>query len=91
MAGLLASPAQAAGAPAARSSAAALTGPESSPGRPLKEMVDEAVKAVERQAILDALDRANGSPTKAAALLGISRASVYNKLKEYRIHSWRTT
>jgi len=55
------------------------------PGRSLKLMVDDAVRAVERQAILDALERAGGSPTKAAALLGISRASIYNKLKEYEI------
>jgi two-component system response regulator HydG len=54
-------------------------------GRSLKAMVDQAVRAVERQAILDALERAGGSPTKAAALLGISRASIYNKLKEYEI------
>jgi transcriptional regulator with GAF, ATPase, and Fis domain len=53
--------------------------------RPLREMVDQAVRTVERQAILDALDQAGGSPTKAAALLGISRASIYNKLKEYQI------
>jgi two-component system response regulator HydG len=66
-------------APAAPSGAAV------SPGRSLKRMVDDAVRAVERQAILDALERAGGSPTKAAALLGISRASIYNKLKEYEI------
>jgi two-component system, NtrC family, response regulator HydG len=54
-------------------------------GPSLKAMVDQAVRAVERQAILDALERAGGSPTKAAALLGISRASIYNKLKEYEI------
>ena len=53
------------------------------PGRSLKRMVDDAVRTVERQAILDALERAGGSPTKAAALLGNSRASIYNKLKEY--------
>jgi two-component system, NtrC family, response regulator HydG len=57
------------------------------PGRGLKRMVDDAVRAVERQAILDALERAGGSPTKAAALLGISRASIYNKLKEYEIET----
>jgi DNA-binding NtrC family response regulator len=56
-------------------------------GRSLKAMVEAAVAAVERQAILDALDQAGGSPTKAAALLGISRASIYNKIKEYEIHS----
>ena len=54
-------------------------------GRTLKQMVDAAVRTVERQAILDALERVGGSPTKAAGLLGISRASIYNKLKEYQI------
>ncbi|HUS66234.1 MAG TPA: sigma-54 dependent transcriptional regulator [Kofleriaceae bacterium] len=53
------------------------------PGRTLKQMVEDAVRGVERQAILDALDRSGGSPTKAAGLLGMSRASIYNKLKEY--------
>ncbi len=56
-------------------------------GRPLRDMVDDAVRAVERQAILDALDRSGGSPTKAAALLRISRASIYNKIKEYEIQT----
>ncbi|HKA87649.1 MAG TPA: sigma-54 dependent transcriptional regulator [Haliangiales bacterium] len=54
-------------------------------GRPLKEIVDDAVRAVERQAIRDALTKAGGSPTRAAKLLGISRASIYNKLKEHGI------
>jgi transcriptional regulator with GAF, ATPase, and Fis domain len=56
-------------------------------GRALRDMVDQAVRTVERQAILDALDRAGGSPTKAAALLRISRASIYNKIKEYEIQT----
>jgi two-component system response regulator HydG len=56
-------------------------------GRSLRDMVDDAVRAVERQAILDALDRSSGSPTKAAALLRISRASIYNKIKEYEIQT----
>jgi len=54
-------------------------------GRPLKDIVADAVRAVERQAIRDALDRSEGSPAKAARLLGISRASIYNKLREYDI------
>jgi DNA-binding NtrC family response regulator len=54
-------------------------------GRTLKEIVDDATRAVERAALRDALDRAEGSPTKAARLLGISRASIYNKMKEYGI------
>jgi two-component system response regulator HydG len=54
-------------------------------GRPLKAVVEAAVGRVERKAILNALERASGSPTKAARLLGISRASIYNKIKEYQI------
>jgi DNA-binding NtrC family response regulator len=63
-------------------------GPASGPladGRPLKQIVADAARAVERQAIRDALSRSDGSPSKAARLLGISRASLYNKLKEYGI------
>ena len=71
--------------PAPAPAAGAPFGAAVKPGRSLKLMVDDAVRAVERQAILDALERAGGSPTKAAALLGISRASIYNKLKEYEI------
>jgi two-component system response regulator HydG len=78
--------AEAARSPAAGAPAFAVS---SSPGegRPLRDMVDDAVRAVERQAILDALDRSGGSPTKAAALLRISRASIYNKIKEYEIQT----
>ncbi len=54
-------------------------------GRPLKEIVADAIRAVERQAIHDALARAEGSPAKAARMLGISRASIYTKLKDYGI------
>jgi DNA-binding NtrC family response regulator len=53
--------------------------------RPLKERVAEVVRDVERQAILDALKAEDGSPTKAAKRLGISRASLYTKLKELDI------
>jgi DNA-binding NtrC family response regulator len=67
--------------------AAALGALSPAAGRSLKAMVEQAVRAVERQAILDALDKAGGSPTKAAGLLGISRASIYNKIKEYEIPS----
>jgi two-component system response regulator HydG len=56
-------------------------------GRPLKEVVADAVKAVERQALRDALRRCDGSPARAARLLGISRASFYNKLKAHGIQN----
>jgi two-component system response regulator HydG len=54
-------------------------------GRPLKELVEETVRTVERTAIEQALAREEGSPARAAKLLGISRASVYGKIKEYGI------
>jgi two-component system response regulator HydG len=54
--------------------------------RPLKERVAATVRVVERQAILDALRLEEGSPTRAARRLGISRASFYNKLKELDIN-----
>jgi two-component system response regulator HydG len=50
----------------------------------LKERVATVVRAVERQAIVDAL-KSEGTPTKAARRLGISRASLYAKLKELEI------
>jgi DNA-binding NtrC family response regulator len=53
--------------------------------RPLRQIVADATRAVEKQAIRDAMGRSEGSPSKAAKLLGISRASLYNKLKEYGI------
>jgi DNA-binding NtrC family response regulator len=40
---------------------------------------------VERDMVLAALDAADGNKTEAAALLGISRRALYNKLKKYRI------
>ena len=58
---------------------------DASAGRPLKAVVEDAVRAVEKQAIEEALERAGGSAAKAARILGISRASVYNKIKEYGI------
>jgi DNA-binding NtrC family response regulator len=58
---------------------------ELSAGRTLKDIVEDATRAVEKAALRDALARAGGSPSKAAKLLGISRASIYNKLKEYGI------
>jgi two-component system, NtrC family, response regulator HydG len=54
-------------------------------GRSLKDIVADATRAVEKQALRDALSRSGGSPSKAARLLGISRASIYNKMKEYGI------
>jgi sigma-54 dependent transcriptional regulator len=54
--------------------------------RPLKERVQAATRMIERQALLEALQASEGSPTRAAKRLGISRASFYNKLKEHEIN-----
>ena len=54
-------------------------------GRPLKQLLDDTVKTVEKTAIEHALVREGGSPARAARVLGISRASIYNKIKEYGI------
>lgn len=48
----------------------------------LPELVEEA----EKEAILEALNAANGNKMKAAKLLGISRAGLYKKLKRYKIN-----
>jgi two-component system response regulator HydG len=54
-------------------------------GRSLKKVIEDTVRAVERRAILEALEKSAGSPAKAARLLGVSRATMYNKLKEYGV------
>jgi DNA-binding NtrC family response regulator len=53
--------------------------------RPLKDVVDDAVERVEREAILAALRAEEGSPSRAARRLGISRAAFYNKVKRHGI------
>ena len=40
---------------------------------------------IEKQAIINALDRCNGNRTKAAELLGVSRKTILNKVKQYRL------
>jgi two-component system response regulator HydG len=68
--------------PAAKAGVAA---PVLGDGKTLKDVVDDTVRAVERAAIIAALDEESGSPARAARRLGISRASIYNKIKEYSI------
>ena len=40
---------------------------------------------MERQAIVDALQRAHGHKSRAAALLGLTRFQLYTRLKRYAI------
>jgi DNA-binding NtrC family response regulator len=51
-------------------------------GEGLKDITDRAVRAVERAAIAAALRR-DRNPALAARRLGISRASIYTKMKTY--------
>ncbi len=68
-------------APAPRDAATQQAGPPAS----LKDRVAEATAHVERAAIRDALAAEGGSPTRAARLLGISRASLYEKIRRLGI------
>ena len=75
-----------AGGPATAAAGVATILPDvATAGRTLKEIVEDATRAIERAAVENALQTSGGSPTKAAKLLGISRASIYNKMKEYGI------
>ncbi len=45
----------------------------------------EAIAKIEREMIIKAIKKANGNKTKAAKMLGISRKSLFNKLRIYHI------
>jgi two-component system response regulator AtoC len=52
---------------------------------PLKEVVEEIVKKIEKYLIEEALKEANGDKKKASKILGISRKTLYQKIKELKI------
>jgi two-component system, NtrC family, response regulator HydG len=54
-------------------------------GRDLRSVSRGAVKQAERARIIQALQQAGDNRAKAAKLLKISRASLYNKLRQYQI------
>ena len=49
----------------------------------LKDTAREAAELVEKRAILDALSKTGGNVTQAAKALGVSRATLQNKMKAY--------
>jgi len=49
----------------------------------LRSVVQDAAREVERVKILQALSQSSGNRLQAAKILKISRASLYNKLREY--------
>jgi transcriptional regulator of acetoin/glycerol metabolism len=51
--------------------------------RDLKGISRESAGIVEKRAILDALSKAGRNVTRAAKSLGISRATLHNKMKSY--------
>ncbi len=52
---------------------------------PLKPAIKAAGNEAERKAILNALEETMGNKTKTARILGISRSSLYNKIRELGI------
>jgi DNA-binding NtrC family response regulator len=52
---------------------------------PLSQTARAALETVERERISEGLRRAQGVRSRAAKLLGISRATLYNKIKRYQL------
>jgi len=60
----------------------AATAPAANP-KDLKEIARASSDAIEKKAIADALAATGGNVTRAAKALGISRATLQNKMKAY--------
>ncbi len=50
------------------------------------EPLPDAIAKLEKTMIIKALQKCNGNKTKAAKLLGISRKSLFNKIRDYKIN-----
>ncbi|OGQ78603.1 MAG: hypothetical protein A3F90_05445 [Deltaproteobacteria bacterium RIFCSPLOWO2_12_FULL_60_19] len=53
----------------------------------LKRIAREAVELIERRVILDALSKTGGNVTQTAKALGVSRATLQNKMKAYGLRT----
>ncbi|MCD6427127.1 MAG: sigma-54-dependent Fis family transcriptional regulator [Caldisericaceae bacterium] len=53
---------------------------------PVVEPLPDAIAKLEKEMIIKALRKCNGNKTKAAKLLGISRKSLFNKIRDYKIN-----
>jgi transcriptional regulator with PAS, ATPase and Fis domain len=51
----------------------------------LNKSLPALLESVEKEAIVDALERTGGNKLQSAKLLGISRAWLYKKIKQYQI------
>lgn len=58
---------------------------------PLRKLVDDTVSVVERHHIKAALETAGGNRTAAAEILGLSRQSLYGKLRRYGLEQYSPT
>ncbi|MCB1084077.1 MAG: sigma-54-dependent Fis family transcriptional regulator, partial [Simkania sp.] len=54
-------------------------------GRSLKDVMEQTMKIVEKECILNALEKTDYNRSQAAIILQISRGSLYNKMKRYGI------
>ena len=59
-------------------------------GRKKNNDMSQRAEAEKRQRLIDALASAQGNKAQAAQLLGISRVSLYNRLKKYNIQTCKT-